>query len=319
MKINFPFILFCFFGILTAISAALFFTSTRLNNNEDIPPSPLSGQGSNILVASNDLKAHALLTRDNITQKFVGKEKLPKQYFSEPEQIIGKNINIDMSEGQLFLGSSFPIEGYGAFLAAKLKPGMRAINIELSANQSMEGLIYPGALVDVLVSFEISNQSELLNAVSTTVLQNIEVLAVGNQIIGSVPKEEKDTPKNTYRKRDANVTLLLDAKQVEIMQLATEFGDIYISLRNPSDDSEVDNNPSVLSRGRLGKLDDILLDELDQDKTVDLSETPTVLEESREQSNEIAERVPAVPASKKEIDFRRAYVVKGLDFETREF
>jgi Flp pilus assembly protein CpaB len=315
MKITWSFIVLVGLGIVAALSAAIFTATLNVDKARDVVEATTNREVS-ILVAAGDLTALDAVTMDNIIEKKMAKKDLPESFFSDPSQIIGKNLNSDMLEGQLFTVASFPKEGSGSFLAAKLAPGMRAVNIQLSSYEGMEGLLYPGSFVDVLASFKMEGGSKLGNAVSTTLLQNIEVLAVENEIVGSQRSIDEAKSSSTRASRGPTVTLLVDSKQAEALQLAMKFGQISLALRNPSDALETDKEPTLLSGGRLAQLAEFLGTQVD-DKDVpagrDLVSGEVVKEEK---VAEAPAPVAAPPAAPK---LRHAYVVKGLSFKSKEF
>lgn len=54
------------------------------------------------------------------------------------------------------------------------------------------------------------------------------------------------------------VTLMVDPKQAEALQLAAENGTISLAIRNPLDETQADIEGTVLSQGRLANLGSIL-------------------------------------------------------------
>ena len=49
------------------------------------------------------------------------------------------------------------------------------------------------------------------------------------------------------------VTLMVNSKQAEALQLAREYGSVSVAMRNPLDKRPVNNNATVLSEGQLAK------------------------------------------------------------------
>ncbi len=114
---------------------------------------------------------------------------------------------------------------------AKLIPaGLRAVALRVTDDSAVANLIQPGDHVDVLV---ISNPTRVPqegtqtfpDAEARTILQNIEVLAVGDLIVGGA----KSGP--TYR----NVTLAVTPKQAAMVALTRSVGTQYLSLRATDD------------------------------------------------------------------------------------
>ncbi|MEN8127904.1 MAG: hypothetical protein ABFR90_08900, partial [Planctomycetota bacterium] len=77
------------------------------------------------------------------------------------------------------------------------------------------------------------------------------------------------------------VTLKLDTKQAEALQVAAANGQISVSMRSPLDNLAVDRNPTVLNRGALtqqGLLIDPAVEDDDQDGSDDSSAKSSVHE-----------------------------------------
>ena len=66
-------------------------------------------------------------------------------------------------------------------MAAAIPHGMRAISIMFPNHAITGGLLYPGSIVDILASFRLPSKDRVRGkAISTTLLQGIQVLAVEN-------------------------------------------------------------------------------------------------------------------------------------------
>jgi Flp pilus assembly protein CpaB len=135
-----------------------------------------------------------------------------------------------------------------------LPEGMRAVSLSLSSSSISGGLLYPGCVVDVLASFRLSS-SERGQALSTTLLRGINVLAVkGTSVVSQNAEGEDNSSSARSSHSQLTVTLMVDPKQAEALQLASNQGSISLALRNPLDKSPVDTEATVLSQGRLAQL-----------------------------------------------------------------
>lgn len=218
-----------------------------------------------VVVATTDLPAMSFVTADAVKiQTFKTKEVPPGSYTSLT-QVIGKILSGPLVEGQVLTRGDLLTEGSGAKLAASLKPGMRAISVNLSSQSISGGLLYPGCVVDVLASFKLSGSASRDakgEAISTTLLQNIQVLAVGSESVISASDADKEADKLKEKTQSASrsltVTLLVDPRQAEALQLATLNGTISLAMRNPTDDQPVDFDATVLNSGKLSKLGALL-------------------------------------------------------------
>lgn len=241
-------------GLLAALSASLLVKALRTE-------SEFGGKGeTNAVVAVKALPAMSLITPQNITIKKVSRKGLSVSYLSEPAQVVGKVLAVPVVEGQVITKGFLISEGTGAQLAAVLQPGMRAVSVPVSRHSVMGGLLYPGCLVDVIATFRLRYQDERGQAISTTLLKSIQVLAIQDESIISTAEQEKAPAKNSPRSNEGQltVTLMVDTRQAEALQLAMDNGKISLAMRNPLDQKTTDTEGIVLSQGRLAKLGEFL-------------------------------------------------------------
>jgi pilus assembly protein CpaB len=99
--------------------------------------------------------------------------------------------------------------------------------------------VLPGDRVDVLTTVE--PRSSVEDAVTRTVLQNVEVLASGQKT------EQQDNKPITVQ----SVTILVDPQGAETLALAMHEGKIHLVLRNPEDQTVMDVD-ALSTREMLG-------------------------------------------------------------------
>ncbi len=184
-----------------------------------------------VLVAAKSLPAMAVIDNDMVKSMTMMRSKAPIQSLGSMTDVVGKVLAVPVVEGQPLARSLFANDA-AKQLAAVLAPGKRAVGISVNSHAALEGLIYPGSMVDVLVSIKPSS-GEMKEPVSVTLLEGIEVLAIDRTSVTSSDAEKHDgeAPKNT----GGRVTLLVDTQQAKLLQLATEQGSLTLALRNPLD------------------------------------------------------------------------------------
>jgi len=236
-------------GLLASLSASILVKFLR-SNDSDI--NVLSSETEVVLVLKN-MPAMSILESSNVAVKKIPKEKLPDEYLSSAVQAVGKILAVPVVEGQVLTESCFIANGTRAQVAASLPIGMRAVAVSLTSTTISGGLLYPGCVVDVLASFRLPS-SERGEALSTTLLRGVHVLAVeGTSVVSKEADEEQKTSSRASLGR-LTVTLMVDSRQAEALQLATEQGKISLALRNPLDKKPVDTEATLLSQGRLAQL-----------------------------------------------------------------
>ena len=115
------------------------------------------------------------------------------------------------------------------FMAAILPQGMRAMSIQISPETGAGGFILPNDRVDVVLSRRGNGDKTAEANASETVLNNIRVLAIDQNI------EEKNGQKVVIGK---TATLELTPGQVETLSLSQQIGMLSLSLRSITDASQ---------------------------------------------------------------------------------
>jgi pilus assembly protein CpaB len=235
-------------GVLAALSAAVLIGVLRAQQAEPGPRadvSPVRPDTVEIALAARDLEAMRTVTADGVEMKTVPIEEMPQGAMRSAQAVIGQVLAAPLMEGEAFTRGAFVQRGSGVHLATVLEPGTRAMSVELQSHTMLEGLLYPGSYVDVIASFRAptpdpddEEQQELQESLlSTVLLESIRVLAVEDKTV--VSREEVEERSEEARQRTTTrrriVTLQVDAKQAEFLQLASAHGSISLTLRNPLD------------------------------------------------------------------------------------
>lgn len=203
-----------------------------------------------LLTAAAPLNAMAVVDGKSVVAKKVKKSELPEGALTNTVQVVGKVITRPMVQGEAFTKSCFASDSMtGVYLASAVPEGKRAVAISLQESYGMAGILYPGSVVDVLVSLE--NPGGDGRAVATTLLQGLQVLAIGSQTVTSAQEFEDKGPGALAKKQGTvnhrMVTLLVTPKQAEILQLATLYGTVALSMRNPLDVRTVNHQMTRVS------------------------------------------------------------------------
>ena len=239
-------------GVVAALSTAVLAASLRVEPIREIVN--ITPSKAKVLVAAYDVPAMSVIALEAIVEKTVPIEDAPEGYFSDPLQVAGKINIIAMVAGQPFTRTSFVREGSGAQLAGQLGTSMRAMTIQLASGPGLGSLLYPGSIVDILVSFKVSAQNSKGEAVSTTLLESITVLAVDQRTLSDPSGIEETMASSGGSRSRPLVTLLVNSRQAEALQLATLYGQISLAMRNPRDLEPVDNAATLLSGGQMARL-----------------------------------------------------------------
>ena len=244
-------------GLAAAACAAVLMGA--LNSGSSGPKDTQSAD-IEVAMAKVSLPAMTVMTLNHINTEMVSRDELPEGPLASPSRIIGRVLSIPVVEGQVLTESCFVTEGTGSLLAAALPHGMRAVTVVVSSRAMPDRiLLYPGCVVDVLVAYRLSGRASEGQALSTTMLRGIQVLAVsGDSVVSNPDSQAEGGTKKRSSSRGSLVTLMVDPKQAEALQLAIENGSISLSLRNPLDRKLFELEGTVLSQGRLAHLGSML-------------------------------------------------------------
>src|SRR5688572_2760 len=200
-------------------------------------PGTVSASESEVFTVTQAVSAMTVIDGKMVQSKRVKKTELPQGALTTPVQFVGKVLTRPMVEGEPFTESCFATEGNGYYVAAALRNGQRAVSVHLRDHSAMAGLLYPGSVVDVIVS--VSSPTGAREAIATTLLQGAQVLAIGSQTVTSGQDFKDRSPGALNSKgqqtNTRQVTLLVTPKQAEILQLAAQYGVMSLTMRHPTD------------------------------------------------------------------------------------
>ena len=128
-----------------------------------------------------------------------------------------------ITRGEFILPSKLAPENAGSGLPSLIPPGMRAVSVRVNEVVSVAGFVGPGTRVDILLTGTPNGSSE---DQTTTVLQNVAVIASGHTLERNAAGEAQSTPV---------ITLLVSPDDAERLTLASSEGHIQLALRNPLD------------------------------------------------------------------------------------
>ena len=111
--------------------------------------------------------------------------------------------------------------GSRGFLAAVLRPGMRAISVPVSVTSGISGFVFPGDQVDILITHR-TGHGESQHEAAETVLQDVRVIGIDQKL-----DSKSGEPLVAH-----TATLEVTPKQSEMIAVATEIGKLSLSLRS---------------------------------------------------------------------------------------
>jgi len=228
------------------IVAAVFMTAGTaylardwLNNQrpqvQAAPPAPKI-EGALVLVAATDLPAGILLQDNHLRWQIWPSDAVPETYFVKPKadnqpnpisSLLGAVVRKGISTGDPISRGRILQSGARGFLAAVLRPGYRAMSIQVTATSGIAGLVFPGDRIDLILTHAVKRGGVDRRA-SETVLTNLRVLAIDQTI-----DDQSGSPR-VFK----NATLELTPKQTEMLAVVGEIGRLSMVLRSLAKDDE---------------------------------------------------------------------------------
>jgi pilus assembly protein CpaB len=208
--------------------AVTFFLSRKINvrNGKAVPQVTLK-----YVAASRLVQPGEVLKADNLSL-IDWPAKLPLEGgFTKMEELLGRAVIYPIAARQPILQSYLAVPGSGIGLTVKIPEGMRATSVRSDEIVGVAGFLFPGAHVDVLVTF----RGDAASVPETQiVLQDVEVLTVG-QKIEPEPGGKAETV--------GVVTVLLTPADTQKVALSLSQGTIHFALRNGADRGHIDSAP----------------------------------------------------------------------------
>lgn len=220
-------------GVLALLVA--FFISLNVYKSVSSRLAKADTPKTQVVAAARDLPIGAQITEQDLRMVSLPPESLPSGVFNNQKEIVGRGVIQSISQNELILGSKISGVNTGAGLPPIIPPGMRAVSVRVNEVIAVAGFTTPGTRVDVLLTGNPRKDGSTETVTTTTVLQNVQVLAAGQKL----QRDAEGKAENI-----AVITLLVSPDDAQKLTLASTEGKIQLSLRNPLDVA-TDARPSV--------------------------------------------------------------------------
>lgn len=200
-----------------------------------------------VVIAAENIPANTVLTAKQLDTMEIPVQYVHDNAVSSVEDIVGQAAVTDIASGEVIISDRLVIPGsQQASFSYKLEPGERAITVGIDPVSGVAGYIQAGDHVDVIGLFEVKipdgTGGEKNVAYSTVVVQNRNVLAVGDNSIMTDSAQQKE---------NKTLTLAMTLQESQKVAWASQFGEIRAVLRSPVDES-VEKRPPVSADDLLG-------------------------------------------------------------------
>ncbi|MBC7512840.1 MAG: Flp pilus assembly protein CpaB [Herminiimonas sp.] len=205
-------------GALAAVAARSYLSS-------QIEAIEARGKGKTVKVI---VASRALKRGDKVSSASVAVRDIPVEFAHSvavtPEafdRIDGQALAYPVRAGEMILWGLMEGKRVPTF-SARVEAGHRAMTVAVDEISSISGLLEPGDLIDLLVTFERKGRK-----ITRPLLQGVQVMATGQQVV--------DSPREGERRQYSTVTIDITPAQAQNVILARDAGRVTALLRNPDD------------------------------------------------------------------------------------
>jgi pilus assembly protein CpaB len=208
------------FGLLAAVSVSRYLSDAQAS----------SRNMNNVVVAKVDIPLGTKIDAEQLSVVSFPSNAIPEGTFSDAQKLVGRVAVVGVAAREPVTDFKLAPEGSTGGLSAVIPAGYRAMTVKVDDVIGVAGFLLPGTMVDVLTVIEQPGQMSSGNPISKIVLQNVKVLASGQNL--DKPKDEREA--------DAvkAVTLQVTPDQAEKLALASTEGKLRLVLRNMIDQDD---------------------------------------------------------------------------------
>ena len=248
---------------LGLVSAAL--VVVYLNRAGDDSGGGSGGVVTPVVVASQSIPIGTRVTEEMLTMKTIASDAVLAEAFRDTADVVGQVTKVPLVAGEQVIPTKVTATGTAIggvdnpALAYVIPEGMRAVSVTVSSIIGASGLIRPGDFVDVILTAKIQNADTAVasgfilegakDEIARTVLQNAQVLSIGQDVARTVVSEGEDGAPVVADGSDPNpeaasVTLAVSPVEGEVLTVAETCGKNFsgrlaLALRSFGDSSQV--------------------------------------------------------------------------------
>jgi len=221
----------------TALLARAWLASQRQAAVAEATPLALPTPAKSVLIARTGIAPGHILKPEDMVWQTWPDGAIDKAYVvigtRTPESFAGWVARQPIAPGEPMTEAKIIAPGNRGFLAAVLRPGMRAISVPVTVTTGISGFVFPGDNVDIMITYLVpspaktggenaSGGSQYEHKAAETVLHDVRVIAIDQRM------ETKAGEAVVARTATMEVT----PKQSEMIVLASEIGKLSLSLRS---------------------------------------------------------------------------------------
>jgi pilus assembly protein CpaB len=226
------------FGLIAAVSVKQYLLSAQT----------FKSNLNDVVVAKVEIPVGSRIIQEQLTVAQFPADVTPEGAISVIDQnLVGRVVVASISPRDPVTESKLAPIGAAGGLSSMIPEGYRAMTVAVNDVVGVSGFIMPGTLVDIVVVITPPKGSGNEEMISKIVLQNIKVLASGQNI--DKPKNDREVERTIKA-----VTLQVTPEQAEKLALASSEGRLQLVMRNSVDQADEQtagaNKRSLLSGER---------------------------------------------------------------------
>lgn len=208
------------FGLLAAVSVSRYLSDAQASGRNM----------NNVVVAKVDIPLGTKIEAEQLQTVQFPANAIPEGTFAEAPKLVGRVAVVGIAAREPVTDFKLAPEGSQGGISAVIPAGYRAMTVKVDDVIGVAGFLQPGTMVDVLTVIDPPGNNISSNPISKIVLQNVKVLASGQNL--DKPKDEREA--------DAvkAVTLQVTPMQAEKLALASTEGKLRLMLRNMIDQDD---------------------------------------------------------------------------------
>jgi pilus assembly protein CpaB len=207
------------FGLVAAVSVSRYLSDAQANTRTM----------NKVVVAKVEIPLGTKIEAEQLSTVEFPSNAMPDGTFESADKIVGRVSVVNVAAREPVTDFKLAPEGSAGGLSAVIPEGYRAMTVKVDDVIGVAGFLQPGTMVDVLTVIEPTSNSSG-NPVSKIVLQNVKVLASGQNLDKPKDQREPETVKA--------VTLQVTPEQAEKLALASSEGKLRLMLRNQVDQGD---------------------------------------------------------------------------------
>jgi pilus assembly protein CpaB len=188
---------------------------------------------TNVVAATMDLPQATTLLAEHLTVVQWPAGARPEGTFADPKDLVGRVLLSKVVKNEAVLNTKLASREAGSGMASLLPENMRAAAVRVDDVVGVAGFIHPDDHVDVIVTMRAEKGAS--ETISRVILQNVRVLAVGQQLGVDEQKRNQALPVTV-------ATLLVSTEESEMLALASAQGRLLLTLRPWADKNQIATN-----------------------------------------------------------------------------